>query len=162
MNVALGRVRAGAAGLLVTAMLAGCTLLPGSVTSLAVGDCFDEPGTEGEVSEVQHQPCDQPHDAEVIFVVTHPAPAGESYPVVSGFEDFIREQCVPAFATFTGRDYDTDTELEMGYFHPTLSGWGEGDRGFTCYVTRIDGAKSSQSYRAGAPAGSPAASPAAT
>jgi hypothetical protein len=138
-------------------MLAGCTLLPGAVTDLAVGDCFDEPESEGEVSDVQHRPCDQPHDAEVILVFTHPGGSEEAYPVVSGFDDFIREQCVPAFASYTGRDFDTDTELAMGYFHPTLTGWGEGDRGFTCYVYRVDGAQTSQSYRAGAPAGSPAA-----
>ncbi len=62
---------------------------PNDVTSLALGECFDEPTVEAEISEVQRQPCNEAHDAEVIAVLTHPAPAGEPYPVVSGFDDYI-------------------------------------------------------------------------
>lgn len=134
-------VRTTVAAAVTILVLSGCTLLPGSVADLAVGDCFDEPTTEGDVSDVQHQPCDQPHDAEVFLVLTHPADASAAYPVVSGFDDYISENCVPAFAAYTGRDFDTDTELDLGYFRPTLTGWGDGDREFTCYISRADGAK---------------------
>lgn len=138
--VVIRLVRTGAAAITV-ALLLGCTLLPGAVTDLAVGDCFDKPQTEGDVSEIQHQPCDQPHDAEVFLVLQHPADASTAYPVVSGFDDYIGETCVPAFSAYTGRDFQTDTEFDLGYFHPTLTGWGDGDREFTCYVSRADGAK---------------------
>ena len=148
-------VRTGVAAAIGVALLSGCTLLPGSVTDLAVGDCFDEPQTEGDVSEVQHQPCDQPHDAEVFLVLTHPADASAAYPVVSGFDDYIGEHCVPAFATYTGRDFQADTEFDLGYFRPTLEGWGDGDREFTCYVSRADGAKLTAPVRV---TGSPAPS----
>jgi hypothetical protein len=127
--------------------------LPAGATDLGVGDCIDLPAAEGDFTDVQHQPCNEAHDAEVILVLTHPAPAGEAYPVISGFDDYIEDNCVPAFRTYTGREYATDTEYELGYFHPTLSGWGEGDRGFTCHVYRVDRAKMSSSIRSGAPTG---------
>lgn len=123
------------------------------VTSLAPGECFDQPA-EGvtEVSNIQRQPCNEPHDSEVIAVLVHTAEASAPFPVVSGFGDYIEDECVPAFETFTGRAFATDTALTLGYFQPTLSGWAGGDRGFTCYITRSDGAKVTGSLRAGSQA----------
>jgi len=119
--------------------------LSNDVTSLAVGECFDEPTVEEEIQDVQRQPCNEPHDAEVIANLTHPAAKGEPYPVVSGFDDYIEQNCVPAFESYTGADWDTDTTYTIGYFRPTLSGWGDGDRGFTCYLSRIDDQKMTSS-----------------
>lgn len=113
----------------------------GGVTDLAVGDCIDEPPEASTITEVQHQPCNKPHDGEVFAVVTNPAGADEPYPVVSGFDDYIQATCIPLWEAYTGRTWSTDTELDLNYLHPTLSGWGEGDRGFTCYLTRLDGGK---------------------
>jgi len=134
---------------MVFAIAAGCNMLPGAVTDLKVGDCFDMPPGDGDVSDVQHRPCNEAHDAEVIAVLTHSAANGEPYPVVSGFDDYVTENCVPAFETYVGRDYETDTEFALGYFHPTLTGWGEGDRGFSCHVTRDDDQKMTSSVRGG-------------
>lgn len=113
--------------------------LSGNVGDLALGDCFDRPAATDEISDIQHQPCSGPHDREVIAVLTHPADASEPYPVVSGFDDYIQENCVPLFESYTGRAADTESHLNLGYFQPTLSGWGDGDRGFTCFVSRGDG-----------------------
>lgn len=157
MSIATVRMRAAVIGAVSLALLAGCTLLPGSVADLNVGDCFDEPAAEGDVTDVQHQPCDQPHDAEVFLVLQHPAPATEAYPVVSGFDDYVGESCIPAFLAYTGRDFNSQTEFDLGYFRPTLTGWGDGDREFTCYISRSDGAKLN------APVGtSPSAAPSST
>lgn len=123
--------------------------LSNEVTSLQIGECFDLAEGVTEVSEVQRQPCNDPHDAEVIAVLIHPAAASEAFPVVSGFNDFIEEKCVPVFETYTGRTFATDTELSLGRFQPTLSGWGGGARGFTCYLSRFDEAKVTTSFRAG-------------
>lgn len=136
--------------------LVGCSLLPGGVADLKAGDCFDKPATDGEISEVQHRPCTDAHDSEVFLVVQHPAPSSEPYPVVSGFDDFIQETCIPTFESYTGRVWATDTELEIGYFHPTLTGWAGGDRGFTCHLYRVDGAKLTASMAATTPGASPA------
>lgn len=142
-------------GIIVVLLVGGFFLfrdrLSNDVTSLAVGECFETPTDEtDEVSDVQRQPCNEPHDAEVIASLTHPAPAGEAYPVVSGFDDYIQENCVPAFNSYTGRDWQSDTELTLSFFRPTPTGWREGDRGFTCFIVRVDGAKMTNSVRAGA------------
>ena len=129
--------------------------LSGSVTELQVGDCIDSPSQANSISEVQHQPCTDPHDGEVIAVLVHPAAADEPYPVVSGFDDYIQAICVPAFDAYTGRDFNTDTELGLSYFHPTLSGWSSGDRGFSCYLSRVDGQKITGSMRASGATSSP-------
>jgi hypothetical protein len=120
------------------------------VTSLSAGECFDEPTVEAEIKDVQRQPCNEPHDAEVIAVLVHPAPPGETYPVVTGFDEYIEQNCVPAFEAYTGIEWDTAVDYNMGYFRPTLSGWADGDRGFTCYVSRTDDAKLTNTIRAAA------------
>ena len=136
---------------LVLPAAAGCNMLPGAVTDLKVGDCFDNPTTpDAEIVDVQHRPCHEPHDAEVIAVLTHPAGPADPYPVVSGFNDYIAEHCVPAFESYTGRAYASGTEFEIGYFSPTLSGWRDGDRGFTCHVSRADDQKLTNTIRASA------------
>jgi hypothetical protein len=129
------------------------------VTSLAQGECFDVPTDEDEISQVQRQPCNEPHDGEVIAVLTHPAPPGEAYPVISGFDDYIQENCVPAFQAYVGPQSGTAVEYDIGYLLPTLSGWNDGDRRFTCYVSRSDGLNLTNTVRA--PGYSPLASQAA-
>ena len=143
-------IRLGLVLLVAAGVSLGCDRLTGEVTGLKVGDCFDKPtDANATVTDVQHQPCSDPHDAEVIAVVVHDAPPSAGFPVVSGFSDFIQEKCVPVFATYIGRDFDTDTVFDLGYFQPTLTGWAGGDRGFTCYVSRSDAAKLTSSVRVG-------------
>jgi hypothetical protein len=113
----------------------------GAVDALQVGDCIDEPAEDSTISEVQHQPCTGPHDGEVFAVLTNPAAADEPYPVVSGFDDYIETNCIPLWEVYTGRTWATDTELDIGFLHPTITGWGEGDRGFSCYTTKYGGGK---------------------
>jgi hypothetical protein len=119
----------------------------GAVDALQVGDCIDEPAEAETITEVQHQPCNTPHDGEVFAVLTNPAGPDEPYPVVSGFDDYIQTNCVPLWEAYTGRSWATDTELTLNFLHPTLSGWGDGDRGFSCYLTRVDGQKLNASVK---------------
>ncbi|HUP82966.1 MAG TPA: septum formation family protein [Candidatus Limnocylindria bacterium] len=114
---------------------------PGAVDALQVGDCIDEPDEDSTITEVQHQPCTVPHDGEVFAVLTNPAGPDEPYPVVSGFDDYIQTNCIPLWEAYTGRTWATDTELDIGFLHPTLTGWGAGDRGFSCYTTKYGGGK---------------------
>ena len=133
-----GALIVGAIAVILIAVVAGFFLfqdrLSGAAAELAAGACIDLPGEQGSFTDVQRQPCDQAHDAEVFIVLTHPAPPGEAYPVVSGFDDYIEQECVPAFESYTGRTYPND-------------------RGFTCHASRIDTAKLTSGVRAaGAPA----------
>ncbi len=152
-----GIVRLGILLVIVVVIVGGFILfrdrISNEVTSLQVGECFDRPAAGvTEVTDVQRQPCNEPHDAEVIAVLVHTAAPSAAYPVLSGFTDFIEEKCVPVFDSYTGRSFATNTELRLGWFEPTLSGWAGGDRGFSCHVSREDGAKITGSLRAGSQA----------
>jgi len=119
----------------------------GAVDALQVGDCIDEPAGSDTITEVQHQPCNTPHDGEVFAVLTNPAGPDEAYPVVSGFDDYIQTNCVPLWEAYTGRSWAYDTELSLSFLHPTITGWADGDRGFSCYLTRTDGEKLNASVK---------------
>jgi hypothetical protein len=112
--------------------------LSGNVTELAVGDCFDEPAGSTTVSDVQHQPCTSPHDAEVVFVIHDPS---SSYPGVEAFRTAANAQCPAAATAYIGSDFDSNPDIGGGFFYPTSDSWGSGDHDVTCYVDRTDGAK---------------------
>lgn len=121
--------------------------LPGTAADLQVGECFDQPAESTEISDVQRQPCNEAHDAEVFLVVDHPAAAGETYPISLTIDRFVVEQCKPAFFTYSGLDFDTETVLDISYFYPTREGWDDGDREVTCYIVRVDDTKLTGSLR---------------
>ena len=138
-------IRVGVIAVIVVGALILRNYLSGSAGDLRVGDCFDEPATTETVDDVQYHPCTDAHDAEVIFVGDHPP--SDTYPALAAFDDFVVEKCVPAFESYTGRDWETDTELDMAYFYPTSEGWPEGDHEVSCYVIRIDSAKMNTSMK---------------
>ena len=131
--------------------------LTGAVDDLRVGDCFDRPANlaaGGELSEVQHRPCADPHDGEVIAIVQHPAARLAVYPSDAAVTRFVSEQCVPEFEAYTGHSYESALQWELGLFLPTDAGWVDGDREFTCYVHSADSTKLVRSVRV-APAAAP-------
>jgi hypothetical protein len=101
------------------------------VTELAVGDCVLLPeGAEGEVSDLEGVPCDQPHDGEV-YVVDE-LPDGD-YPGETQVLKQVEEVCVAGFEAFVGGTYE-QTELDITYLYPSNEEqWAE-DRGITCVV----------------------------
>lgn len=125
----------------------------GAAADLRVGDCIELPTHAGEVSEVQHRPCSDPHDAEVFHVFDIvAAAAGEprAFPTDDQLNDIMAPQCTPAFNRYTGLDYDAALDFDWGAFTPGVAGWNDGDREVTCYILRVDGAKISGSMRAAA------------
>jgi putative regulator of septum formation/DnaJ-like protein len=112
-----------------------------NVGDLKVGDCFDLPAARSAaatVKDVQHHPCTDTHDAEVVFVGPVPGANGE-YPGDAGFEAFVKAQCVPAYQTYTGRDFETDTTYDMSFLVPLSEGWATGDHTLDCFAVRVDG-----------------------
>lgn len=126
-----------------------------SVRDLRIGDCVDLPADEEEFDELQHRPCGDPHDAEVIAVPIHPAASGAPYVSDAVALAFAEQECVPAFAAYTGKALDAQSELDIGYLYPTASAWGLGDRGFSCYIIRIDEDEITGSLRAVVPSAAP-------
>jgi hypothetical protein len=96
-----------------------------TVDDLIVGECFDE-GEEED--EAVRQPCNHPHDAEIIADVTLPAGA---YPGESGVKRAAETNCDAAFGKYVGKTVD-DSELEPGYWWPTKEVWNHNDRVVIC------------------------------
>ena len=114
--------------------------ISGSVGDLKVGDCFDPPLAAGTtVKEVQHHPCTDTHRSEIFFVGNVPAGTDGAYPGDATFDAWVRSQCIPAFESYTGRDFDSDLMYDLHYLNPTPEGWKKGDHTIDCFVTRVDG-----------------------
>jgi hypothetical protein len=122
-------------------------LLPGGADDLRVGDCFEEPNLGETVTDVQHQPCTEKHDAEVIFVGEHPARDDAAFPTDEEEGAYIAANCLPAFAAYTGLDYMSQEVLDIGYFTPLPEGWREGDRTYICWAYRLDSQTMTQSVK---------------
>jgi hypothetical protein len=125
-----------------------------SAGDLAVGQCFDEPGRDTDITTVVKHACTEAHDAEVFMVVEYNK--GDSYPISLSLDSFIDDTCVPEFENYVGEPYDVDTPYDLAYFYPDEDAWtsGKKDRTFTCYIVRTDGTKLTQSVKAAGPAAS--------
>ncbi|HUR16818.1 MAG TPA: septum formation family protein [Candidatus Limnocylindrales bacterium] len=124
--------------------------LSGSATDLTVGDCFDEPDLTTNITDVQHQPCADPHDGEVFAVLEYTPDGGSTtYPLIDTFRDYVSDQCVPALESYTGRTGDDifAAGFSFAYLYPSSESWSDGDREITCYITKEDAAKFSGTLR---------------
>jgi Septum formation len=115
-----------------------------SADDLAVGDCFNIPDGV-TVQTVEKHPCNESHNAEVIFVGDY---TGDTYPISLSLDSFIEDSCIPAFETYVGRSIGTEPELSLGYFHPTREGWDNGDRTISCYISQPDESPMTESLKA--------------
>lgn len=120
--------------------------LPTDANSLEVGQCFDPPTTAGEFSGVDDGPCTEPHGAEVVFVGDY-SPATDTFPIDLAFQSFVASTCKPAFSSYTGLDFESDTTYDLGWFTPTRDGWSGGDRKVICFAIRIDETPMTQSIK---------------
>jgi hypothetical protein len=111
--------------------------LSSNAGELQVGDCFDDPKAAAEITDVQHHPCSELHTAEVVFLGKLTGDAS-SYPSDSTVEAWLRSNCVPAWETYTGKTFQTEPMLTIGYYQPTTAGWSKGDRDVICYAMRED------------------------
>lgn len=115
---------------------------------MRVGDCFEEPAQLDSIAKLQHQPCGEAHDLEVIFAGDHPAGKGASVPSDDEFESFAITKCLPAFTAYAGLDVMSQEVLLVDYYVPTDASWRAGDRQVICYAGRVDGATMTQSVSA--------------
>jgi hypothetical protein len=130
------------------------------VADLGVGHCIDEPSGSDAISDVQRQPCNEPHDGEIFAVLRHPAAPGAPYPLSSEFDDLVSDECVPQLESYTGRSVSEviASGLFFSYLYPTSTSWSNGDRGVTCYVTKADDTKLIGSIKASGSSAAPGTS----
>ncbi len=119
--------------------------LTGNAGDLTVGDCFDVPAVDTNISDVQHHPCTDAHTGEVVFVGKHPAATGVVFaePLLL---DFAGASCIPALETYVGTALPES--LDIGAFYPLAKDWDTGDREITCYLYQIDGSTMTTSLKA--------------
>ena len=120
--------------------------LSSNAGELKVGDCFDHPQGTAVIKDVQHHPCTEAHTAEVIFLGSLTGD-NATYPSDVAIETYVGESCIPAWSTYTGKDYQTEVVLGLAYYTPSEEGWKDGDRGVVCYAAREDGAAMTTSVR---------------
>ena len=118
--------------------------ISGNAGDLQVGDCFDVPAADTNISDVQHHPCSEPHTGEVVYVGDHPAAKGTPF-AESLLVEFAGSSCLPAFDAYIGSN--SSDGLDIGAFYPVVKDWDGGDREITCYLYRVDGTSMSGSLK---------------
>jgi hypothetical protein len=83
----------------------------------------------------------------VILARDHEAGDDAAYPSDAEWEAWWESQCVPTFESYSGLDYATDPNLDVGMFTPTQEGWNDADRKVICYAARMDQAPMTRSIR---------------
>ncbi|RJT79869.1 hypothetical protein D6T63_08085 [Arthrobacter cheniae] len=99
-------------------------------TSIAVGDCIDDPGMT-DVSDLPVLPCSEPHSFEAF--ASSQMPDGD-YPGVAAANTAANDFCAREFSTFVGLEYDASV-LEILVFYPVEETWtSAGNREILCFV----------------------------
>ena len=125
--------------------LTGCSLL-GTITgeaapnedgssttdvfTIMVGDCLNNGGTTGEVSDVAVIDCQTAHDSEAFTSVMM---ADGDFPGETAVAAQAVSECTSAFTNFVGLDYESSS-LDFSYYHPTEESWASNDREILCVV----------------------------
>ena len=129
-----------------TFALAGCSLLGNvggtdtdtptgngtdtDVFTIAVGDCLNDGGVEGEVSSVKKIDCSEPHDSEAFASIIMD---DGDFPGDTAVADQSVADCTTEFDAFVGLDYQS-SQLDFAYFYPTEESWANGDREILCTI----------------------------
>lgn len=92
------------------------------IFALKVGDCMPE-SPDGIISDMDVVPCSEPHDEEVYWEFT--LPDGD-FPTDEAISAAIEAECVPAFNTFVGLNYE-DSVLDFYTIEPTEETWTQAD-----------------------------------
>jgi hypothetical protein len=137
--------------LIVAAIAVGGIVLRDRLSSgagdLKVGDCFDTTQAT-EVKDVQHHPCTEKHNAEVVLVTSYPSVKGAPYPNDPDVQTYGDNVCGPAVASYAGPNARLD-RLNYGIFYPKADDWKDGDRGVICYALNSDMSPMTSSLKAG-------------
>lgn len=108
-----------------------CGSSEGDVFSLSVGDCFDDPDSVEQISQVPIVDCDEPHDNEVYALFD--LPDGD-FPGDDAVQEAAADGCLGSrFESFVGTPY-LESELWASALWPTSDSWAAGDREVVCFL----------------------------
>jgi hypothetical protein len=103
------------------------------------GDCFEFPGLDN-IRDVKDEPCDGPHESEVLAKVEAPGSAPFPSSALPGSTAGEAEQaCNDAVANLDVNFENVPEDAALGFFYPARESWADGDRTLTCYVTSVTG-----------------------
>jgi hypothetical protein len=112
-----------------------------SVDELREGDCFNTT-EEGEISDVDGVPCNEPHEYEVFALSNYEGDG--TYPPDSATEAIFTQICEPDFEPYVGAPYAT-SEIYGQMITPSEESWNAGDRGYICLLYDPDDAELTES-----------------
>jgi hypothetical protein len=147
----IGVVRLGIFGIIIIIGIVGFVFrdrLSSDAGGLKIGECFDDPAGATRITDVQHHPCTESHTAEVVYLGSLPD-GDKNFPTTATVQEWVRTNCVPAWSTYTGKDFDSELTLALGFYQPSPESWGSGDRKMVCYAIREDAAPMTTSVKAG-------------
>ena len=110
----------------------GEVIAPGSwsVFDLRAGDCIDDAGAEGDISEVLLVPCADAHTQEVFATVEHP---DDAYPGASEVALWADANCLGELQSSLGLTLADG--LFVSYLLPSFDGWNKNsDRTVVCVL----------------------------
>ena len=100
------------------------------VAELGVGDCYNS-DAEDEIAEVDARPCTEPHEYEVIAIVTYPSGGASEYPGDDAVIEYVGPECARQFEEYVGIPYD-DSVYYLTFLLPSIEGWESGDHETIC------------------------------
>lgn len=102
-------------------------------SELASGDCIEVPDGD-DIRAVPRVSCEEPHEAEVFGLATHPAEPGAPYPGSEALVAFAGEACLgQVFTDYVGVSRDK-SQLKHFELVPKQSAWDDGRRQLVCAV----------------------------
>lgn len=118
----------------------------GSVFSLSVGECFDNPGdsgVSGEITTVPMRDCSEPHDNEVYASIIM---QNDDFPGEEAASQIAEQGCLDRFEDFVGFDYQT-SDFGFSSLTPTRESWAQDDREILCVISNYDGTQKTGTAR---------------
>jgi len=112
--------------------------------SLSPGTCLNDAGLVAgyDYEGVPGANCAEPHDSEVTKIGEIPS---NSWPISESILNQVFEMCEEGFNDYTGLIYANEPDWLTGPYTPSKREWDDGDRTFTCVVSKSDGSKKSGS-----------------
>lgn len=115
-------------------------------SELAVGHCFSAPDVAVTRAQVEGRSCSEPHQYEVVAVVSYPLERGTAYPGDEALLEYVWPRCTREFEAYVGIPYER-SNYWMEPWSPTQASWEGGFRDTICAAYHPDDSELEGSIR---------------